>query len=284
MQIVLLHVTDSQPVLLSAPLSPIECEDFEIGICQESVWHFRVGPRSLKRHTDSDRLFNQGWANGFALQTEKTCTGSDSCSGAAMDNDTCDRDDDEIVRQVVVGDVDAFEHLVKRYKHLVLGIVKKHVPFDEVEDTVQDVFVRIYRSLSTFRGKSSFGHWLSVIAVRTCYDFWREHYKSRELAMSSLTEQHQAWLDAAMADNSSQSFREAGLQKEAREILDWALDRLSAEDRMVLELVYLEGRSVKEAADLLGWSTANVKVRLFRSRRKLLSLLTGVTKQGRGDA
>ena len=93
--------------------------------------------------------------------------------------------------------------------------------------------------------------------------------------MSSLTEQHHTWLEAALSDTSSQSFCERGLQKEAREILDWALDRLSAGDRMVIELVYLEGHSVKEAADLLGWTTANVKVRLFRSRKKLHALLRG---------
>jgi RNA polymerase sigma-70 factor (ECF subfamily) len=58
--------------------------------------------------------------------------------------------------------------------------------------------------------------------------------------------------------------------------LDWALDRLSAEDRMVLELVYLEGLSVKETAELLGWSVANVKVRSHRSRKKVEKLLTGL--------
>jgi RNA polymerase sigma-70 factor, ECF subfamily len=207
----------------------------------------------------------------------------DSPSGTAMDNTSSNENDDEIVGQVVAGNVNAFEHLLKKYQYLVLGIVKKHVPSDQIEDTVQDVFVRAYRSLPTYKGKNSFGHWLSVIAVRTCYDFWREHYKSRELPMSSLTEENEAWLNAALFDNSNQSFREAGLQKEAREILDWALDRLSAEDRMVVELVYLEGLSMKEAAGQLGWSTANVKVRLFRSRKKLHSLLMGATKHERSD-
>ncbi len=200
-----------------------------------------------------------------------------------MDDISSNENDDEIVGQVVAGNVNAFEHLLKKYQYLVLGTVKKHVPSDQIEDTVQDVFVRAYRSLPTYKGKNSFKHWLSVIAVRACYDFWREHYKSRELPMSSLTEENEAWLNAALFDNSSQSFREAGLQKEAREILDWALERLSAEDRMVLELVYLEGLSVKEAAGQLGWSTANVKVRLFRSRKKLQSLLMGATKQERSD-
>jgi RNA polymerase sigma-70 factor (ECF subfamily) len=99
--------------------------------------------------------------------------------------------------------------------------------------------------------------------------------------MSSFTEEHQVWLEEALSDESSQSYHERGLQKEAREILDWALDRLSAEDRMVLELVYLEGHSVKEAARLLGWSTANVKVRSFRSRKKLYNLLSKQWKHRR---
>ena len=72
------------------------------------------------------------------------------------------------------------------------------------------------------------------------------------------------------------SLRESESRKEAGELLDWALSRLSAENRMVLELLYLEGLSVKEAADLLGWSVANVKVRAFRSRRILEKLLKGI--------
>ena len=58
--------------------------------------------------------------------------------------------------------------------------------------------------------------------------------------------------------------------------MDWALDQLTAKDRMVLELVYLEGLSGKEAAGLLGWSVANVKARSFRSRKKLQKLLAGL--------
>jgi RNA polymerase sigma-70 factor (ECF subfamily) len=160
-------------------------------------------------------------------------------------------------------------------------IIKKHLPHNQAVDTAQDVFIRAYRSLPTFKADSGFEQWLSTIAVRTCYDFWRKHYRSREFPMSSFTEKHQVWLEEALSDESSQSDHERGLQKEAREILDWALDRLSAEDRMVLELVYLEGHSVKEAARLLGWSTANVKVRSFRSRKKLYNLLSKQWKHRR---
>ena len=186
-----------------------------------------------------------------------------------MTNDSCSPDDIQIIRQIVTGDVNAFEQLMKKYQNPVLRIVKKHIPNNHVEDATQDVFISMYQSLPTFRYEGGFDHWLSAIAVRTCYRFWRNHYKSREIPMSSLTEKQRVWLEDALSDPSSESFGEKGLQEEASEILDWALDRLSPEDRMVLELVHLEGYSVKEAARLLGWSAVNVKVRSFRSRNKL---------------
>ena len=190
-----------------------------------------------------------------------------------MDTDSHSSADTEIVNQVVSGDVNAFERLLKRYQAHVVRIVKKHIPFDKVEEVAQDVFVRTYESLPTFKGDDGFKQWLSTITIRTCYDFWRKHYRYREIPLSSLSEKHQVWLEEATSNSSSQSFYERDSQKEAREILDWALDKLSPEDRMVLELVYLEGYSIKEAANLLGWSTVNVKVRSFRARKKLHKLI-----------
>ena len=181
--------------------------------------------------------------------------------------------DAEIVHRVMDGDINAFESLLVRYKGHVLEVVKKHVPYNEVEETAHNVFVRAYQSLPTFKQRSSFKQWLSGIAVRACYDFWRKQYRSREMPMSSLTEEHKEWLEKVASDRSHQSFDDMDSQKKARELLNWALDRLSPEDRMVLELVYLEGLSGSEVADLLGWSVANVKVRSFRARRKLRNLL-----------
>ncbi len=94
--------------------------------------------------------------------------------------------------------------------------------------------------------------------------------------MSSLTKSHGDWLENVLSGQSEQSFHEKGEQAEAREVLNWALNELSAEDRMVLELVYLEGLSGREAAEILGWSVANVKVRSFRSRKKLRKRLSGL--------
>ncbi len=201
-----------------------------------------------------------------------------------MDNNSNQQGDVEIIERVLGGDVNAFEPLLTKHKDHVLRIVAKHVPYNQIEETAHDVFVRVYQSLPSFNNKSGFKPWLSAIAVRTCYDFWRKHYKSRELPISSLSENHNDWLEKVTSDHSTQSFNRESSQKEARELLDWALDRLSAEERMVLELVYLEGYTVKEAAELLGWSVANVKVRSFRSRKKLKKLITGLNKGYKGEA
>jgi RNA polymerase sigma-70 factor (ECF subfamily) len=199
-----------------------------------------------------------------------------------MQNDAVRSSDEEIVRQVLGGNVNAFESVILRHRVHVLTIVKKHVPEDAVDETAQEAFVRAYQALPTFKGTGAFSQWLSSIVVRTCYDYWRKAYRSREIPISALTERHSEWLEEVISQRPEETPGERGPHIEAREILSWALGKLSAGDRMVLELVYLEGCSVQEAAELLGWSKANVKVRSFRARMKLEKLLSKAKEQGRG--
>jgi RNA polymerase sigma-70 factor (ECF subfamily) len=190
-----------------------------------------------------------------------------------MDSDSKEVSDIEIIRRVNGGDTDAFAVLLERHKGHVCRIAKKHVPFHRVEEISQDVFIRIFRSLGSFKGEGGFRQWISKITVRTCYDFWRKEYRNRELPMSSLTDRHEDWLEVVTADSSGEAFERACRKKEAGEVLEWALDRMTPEDRMVLELVHLEGLSGREVAELTGWSIANVKIRAYRSRNKLRKLL-----------
>ena len=187
--------------------------------------------------------------------------------------------DDDIIRQVMDGNIDAFEHLLVRYRDHVIGIVQKHVPYDQAEETAHMVFVRIYQSLGTYKKKGAFRQWLSSIAVRTCYDFWRERYRSKEYTMSSFTEHHQDWMEHAVSGTSQEVFFNERSRREARELLERAMAKLSPKDRIVIELVYLEELSIKEAAELLGWSAANVKIRSFRTRKKLRALLSEMMKR-----
>jgi RNA polymerase sigma-70 factor, ECF subfamily len=189
--------------------------------------------------------------------------------------------DAKTIQQVISGDVNAFEILLRRYRGHVMAVVINHVPSNEVDDVSQNVFLRAYQSLATYREKGSFKNWLTGVAIRTCYDFWRKKYKHKEVPISNLSERHQKWLDSVMAEQSADAYNAAQGKQEAQEILAWALNRLSAADRMVLELVYLEGMSGKEAAGYLGWSVANVKVRSYRARNKLKKIVTKFMDKGR---
>jgi RNA polymerase sigma-70 factor (ECF subfamily) len=196
-----------------------------------------------------------------------------------MQNENLRLSDTEIIQQVLSGDTNAFESLLTRYKGLVLNIVKRHVPFSEAEEVAQNSFIRVFEALSTYKGEGEFKQWLSAITLRSCYDYWRKAYRSREIPMCSLTERHRDWLEGVISDQSESLLQKKGLQKEAGELLDWALAKLSPKDRMVVELVYLEGLTAKEAGALLGWTVSNVKVRVFRSRKRLQRILTEVIKR-----
>ncbi len=187
--------------------------------------------------------------------------------------------DAEIICQVIDGDVNAFEYLFRKYMDHVLRIVKKHIPYDQVEEIAHDVFIRAYKSLPALRNRDGFKAWVSSIAIRTCHDFWRREYRSKERTISSLSKGHSDWLENIMSGQAVRSYNEKSKQKEARELLDGALAGLSADDRMVLELVYLEGLTCKETADLMGITVANVKVRSYRSRKKLKKMLSELTEK-----
>jgi len=187
--------------------------------------------------------------------------------------------DSEIVRRILQGEVNAFGLLLDRYKTHALTMIKRRIPPKDVEDMAQEVFVRAYQSLPGFDPESHFNKWLSIIAVRTCCDYWRKAYRTQESPMSTLSERHAEWLEGVISSASTDSAHGNARQEEAREVLAWALGHLSAEDRMVVEMVYLEGMTGREAAELLGYSVANVKVRAFRSRIRLRKLLSGLLER-----
>ncbi|MDF0643209.1 MAG: RNA polymerase sigma factor [Nitrospira sp.] len=188
-------------------------------------------------------------------------------------------EDRDLLRRIREGDTERFAELISRYQQHVVRIVTRRVPADEVETTVHDVFVRAYFGLAQFSDSVSFDHWLAGIAVRTCYDFWRSRRRG-EWPVSALTDAHHRWIEQALAAASDEEFKDHARRGEAAEVLRWALGRLSPEHRAVLTLVHLEGRSVREAAELLGWSTVNVKVRAFRARRAIRDILNKSSRGG----
>jgi RNA polymerase sigma-70 factor (ECF subfamily) len=182
------------------------------------------------------------------------------------------REDIEVIRRIRQGDSERFAEVVDRHQRHVGRIVGRRVPPDRVPELVHEVFVRAYVNLAEFSESAPFSHWLAGIAVRTCYDFWRSRGRA-DIPVSALTEAHQRWIEQTLAARSDGEFRDQTAKREAAEVLEWGLRRLSPAHRAVLTLVHLEGYSVRETAQLLGWSLVNVKVRAHRARQALHALL-----------
>ncbi len=191
--------------------------------------------------------------------------------------------DAEIVARVVGGDTEAFELLLARYRFFVHAIAARHVPVDRAEEVAQDVFVSAFRNLSAYTGKGAFRHWLARIAVRRCCDFWRERERRHEVPLSQITDDCQKWLDEASAAESMDNSRCTAAQDEAKEVLDYALDRLSAFDRTIITLVFLDGYSVAEAARLLGCNSVLVRVRTHRAKHRMRKIISGLLEKADGN-
>src|SRR5215470_2044982 len=106
-----------------------------------------------------------------------------------------DQTEMELIAAVLKGDAVSFEPLVQKYSPRVFATARRYARREsEVEDIVQEIWMKAYQKLRSFRGEAPFEHWLMRLAVRTCYDFLRGHQRNRELAFSELSEPENAWL------------------------------------------------------------------------------------------
>ena len=167
--------------------------------------------------------------------------------------------DERLVAATRAGDDEAFAALVARHKRRVFGIAARFARHaQELDDVAQEIFVKAYRNLAKFRGDAPFEHWLARIAVRSCYDLLRK--KRREAVQVPLDS-----LELGVEDNLS--------AEQAREVLQFGLSRLDPAERLVITLLELEDKSVREIAELTGWTEGNVKVRAHRARQALKRVL-----------
>lgn len=171
--------------------------------------------------------------------------------------ETHEPSDERLIESTLAGDDEAFAALVRRYRPRVFGIAGRFAQNDhELDDVAQEIFIKAYRNLSRYRGEAPFEHWLSRIAIRSCYDLLRRRRPTTSLEN----------IELPVEDNVA--------PQRAREVLDWALAQLRAEERLVITLLELEEKSVREVAGLTGWSEANVKVRAHRARQRLKEILS----------
>jgi RNA polymerase sigma-70 factor (ECF subfamily) len=174
----------------------------------------------------------------------------------------------DLVRRAQAGEEAAFEELIRHHQQRVFGLVHGILRRrDDVEDVVQQVFLKVFISLKRFDQRSAFSTWLYKISVNECWDYLRKR-KVRPLTYEAdLSEDQVSRLDGvASAENPPE---DPGQLAEARDLLERMLDKLPEEDRQLLMLKEVEGFSVQELAEMLNLNVNTVKVRLFRSRARL---------------
>lgn len=170
------------------------------------------------------------------------------------------------VQRIQEGDTSCFACLIDRYSQQVHTLIARVVTSrEDAEELTQDVFLKVYRNLASFQGKSSFSTWLYRIAYNT--------------AISEARKKKQEFLaiDETQIENVSEEEIESRLghtdHSEQIALLEKALTQLSPDDRFIILLFYMESKSIEEVSAITGLTESNVKTKLHRIRKRLYALL-----------
>jgi len=184
--------------------------------------------------------------------------------------------DSELIAAVLGGDASSFEPLARKYQPRIFATARRYARQEsEVEDIVQEVFIKAFQKLASYRHEAPFEHWLMRLAVRTCYDFLRQHQRNREQNLSELTEDESSWLERHGGEAPTDHHQ----AEAARELVHKVLSHLPPPARMIITLMEIEERSIKEISDLTGWSIPLVKVRAFRARAAMRKVAAKMARE-----
>jgi RNA polymerase sigma factor (sigma-70 family) len=176
-------------------------------------------------------------------------------------------------------DQSAARELVEHLHPLVIRIVRAHLPRRVAEeDLAQEIFLKMFTRLDQYQGAVPFTHWVSRIAVTTCIDQLRAQKRRPELRWADLSETQTDVLDAVLSNENDVAPDDA---LEARELVQKLMDQLKPEDRLVIQYLDLDQKSIAEISALTGWNPTLVKVRAFRARRKLQRFYRELTEKER---
>jgi RNA polymerase sigma-70 factor (ECF subfamily) len=176
--------------------------------------------------------------------------------------------DTDLIGEVLAGNTRSYAILLERYQHMVYTLAVRMLGTPELaEETTQDIFVKAYESLSSFRGDSKFSTWLYRVAYRKILDALAREKRNSGHMVSTAPE-------SILGQGTETTWLQVS-SREKREILLRVLERLSVEENAVLSLFYLQEQSLKEIGALMDVSPSTVKVRLFRAREKLKGMLEG---------
>ncbi len=183
-----------------------------------------------------------------------------------------EKSDAQLVGLVLAGDETAFENIFERYKRLVASVGARYFRRPEqIEEIIQISFTKVYLELANFNGGHDFSlaSWIGRITANACLDILRSQKRKPENLHCELSEAETESLFLS-AENNGKTAESAHIQRDLAEKL---LASLPAEDRAVMQMLEVEEMSVKEVADVTGWSKSKVKIRAFRSRNALRKIL-----------
>ncbi len=174
--------------------------------------------------------------------------------------------DQYYINQVLDGRVNAFSVLVERHKNLVYTIAYRMIKNKEqAEEVAQDSFIKAFKSLSNYRGDAKFSTWLYTIVYRKSLDAIKS---AKRMVTSELIEEISEGEIEMVGD--ALSYLQA---KERKEIISDSIMKLPKDEAAIITLYYFEEKSVKEIVEIIGLTADNVKIKLYRSRKKLYSIL-----------
>ena len=190
------------------------------------------------------------------------------------------RDEHDLIRRCQTGDMRAFRHLVERYEDRIYGLARSMIGDREAaKDAAQEAFIRAYRALGKFEGKSSFYTYLYRIATNVCLTVaQREQRRPDRVSLDGMQEANAMALDRFWGTDEPQNdIDRIGLRDQIQNVLDL----LSPEHRAVVVLKDIEDFSQEEIADVLGLSIGTVKSRISRARARLRDLLMPLYREWR---
>ncbi|MEQ9426203.1 MAG: sigma-70 family RNA polymerase sigma factor [Cyclobacteriaceae bacterium] len=175
--------------------------------------------------------------------------------------------DEELVAQVKNGDTEAFRVLIERHKNYAFTIARRIVvSAEEAEEVIQDAFMKIYKAADSFKGDSKFTTWFYRVVFNTAISSQRKN----RLPTSPIDE---------MPLNKGGSDRQDEMRSDnRRQFIDQAMQNLSDDDKLLLTLFYFDELSLEEIAQIVDQEKSNLKVKLFRARKKLSLELTHILK------
>ena len=186
-----------------------------------------------------------------------------------------DHDAAELVQAALRHEDEAARALVQRLYPLVAKMVRSHRSRrTSEEDLCQMIFIKIFQKLDQFSGKVPLEHWVSRIAVNTCLSQIQAEKIRPELRHADLSEEEQAVVENLAASTDELA---PDRQLASRQLVEHLLEFLKPAERLVIDLLYLQGRSVEEIHQITGLGTAAIKVRAFRARQKMKAQLSKIS-------